>query len=334
MHEKLIPLKNIQNEDVTHLVFPIPRLNQDKRNDFGSLAEVAVIRGVKPEGATGQAHDSICISCATGCPVGCGFCATGDHSKESPYFSLSAEEMIQQVISTQEIVRSSEPEFGKRGLSISFMGKGEPELNPDAVVDAYLQMMNEGIVTRGTIATTGRADLLSKLARTYREKRGNSDIPAPYLQLSLSSPLRNQRNKLIGNEKLRPDFKETLAVAAQEYAPLLVPDTKISIRITLMNNSSWGSNYSFEALDFLIKETTQANRQFGIKGKFGGFYVVVANLNQSETSIKNGISPGHEEDVDAVIEYLKQNGIEARPFAGGSVLGSDKDGACGTMNDG
>ena len=26
-----------------------------------------------------------------------------------------------------------------------------------------------------------------------------------------------------------------------------------------------------------------------------------------------------------------QNGIEARPFAGGSVLGSNKGGACGTM---
>ena len=66
------------------------------------------------------------ISCMSGCPVGCKFCATGQ--MKSPWRSLTAEEMVEQV----DYIRNLHPEIDTnkcKEFKVNMTRMGEPALN-------------------------------------------------------------------------------------------------------------------------------------------------------------------------------------------------------------
>lgn len=69
------------------------------------------------------------VSCMSGCPVGCKFCATGQLSKWRP---LSAEEIVEQVM----FILDKNPEYtptNAKEFKINYTRMGEPFLNIEAV---------------------------------------------------------------------------------------------------------------------------------------------------------------------------------------------------------
>ncbi len=67
-------------------------------------------------------RNSLCISCMSGCPVGCTFCATGQMGFNK---NLSSREIIDQVLYFKRLLKKE----GKKITNIVFMGMGEPMLN-------------------------------------------------------------------------------------------------------------------------------------------------------------------------------------------------------------
>lgn len=72
------------------------------------------------------------VSCMSGCPVGCKFCATGQLAKWRP---LSAEEIVEQVM----FILDKNPDYSPanaKEFKINYTRMGEPFLNIDAVKEA------------------------------------------------------------------------------------------------------------------------------------------------------------------------------------------------------
>lgn len=72
------------------------------------------------------------VSCMSGCPVGCRFCATGNLKK---YRNLTADEIVEQV----EFVINKNPDFNPDEayeFKINYTRMGEPFLNIEAVKEA------------------------------------------------------------------------------------------------------------------------------------------------------------------------------------------------------
>ena len=72
------------------------------------------------------------VSCMSGCPVGCKFCATGNMDK---YRNLTAKEMVDQVEYFIEKNKDFDPNKSKE-FKINYTRMGEPFLNLDAVKEA------------------------------------------------------------------------------------------------------------------------------------------------------------------------------------------------------
>src|SRR4030066_223267 len=108
---------------------------------------------------------SCCLSTQVGCPVGCIFCATGLSGYTR---SLTAGEVVDQVLAVQEAVRNQPFKIDSRSCRIdhvTFMGMGEPLLNYEASVKA-MQLLNSelGISMRHlTVSTVGFVPGIRKL---------------------------------------------------------------------------------------------------------------------------------------------------------------------------
>jgi 23S rRNA (adenine2503-C2)-methyltransferase len=135
-----------------------------------------------------------CLSCMSGCPLGCRFCATGGMGFSR---SLSAGEIVEQAYRLDRLAG----EFpGRRGLShVVFMGMGEPLLNLDAVLAAVDRLTDpDGLGLSGrrlTISTVGVTEGVDRLAESGRKCR---------LALSLHAPEQRLREKLIPAAKRWP----------------------------------------------------------------------------------------------------------------------------------
>jgi len=77
---------------------------------------------------------TLCLSTQVGCPMKCGFCATGNAGFTR---NLTAGEII-----GQYLVISHEKKLYDRSVNIVFMGMGEPLLNYDNVIAAF-RIMND-----------------------------------------------------------------------------------------------------------------------------------------------------------------------------------------------
>ena len=87
---------------------------------------------------------SICLSSQSGCPLTCGFCATGAMAFGR---NLTASEILDQALHFRRIERLDHAVF---------MGMGEPMLNLDSVLEAARRLPDLGVThRRTTISTVG-----------------------------------------------------------------------------------------------------------------------------------------------------------------------------------
>ena len=110
----------------------------------------------------GGDRNTICVSSAIGCSLGCDFCATG---KLGFTRNLMAGEIVDQVLLFARILKKE----NKRITNIVFMGMGEPLLNYEEVMKA-IRVMNdkEGInigARKISISTVGIIEGIKKIEK-------------------------------------------------------------------------------------------------------------------------------------------------------------------------
>jgi 23S rRNA (adenine2503-C2)-methyltransferase len=134
----------------------------------------------------GEKRHTVCVSTQSGCRMGCPFCMTG---KFGFHGNLTAGDILNQVISIPE----------SRTIShVVFMGMGEPMDNIDNVIKACSILSADWGLAIGprriTVSTVG---ILPGIIRFLRESDCN-------LALSLYSPFRNERIRMVPAEKKYP----------------------------------------------------------------------------------------------------------------------------------
>ncbi len=324
-------VKTNVDDGVYHFVYNADRISATKGLGFGSYLEVVAIRHLVPsKEVTG--HDSICISISPSCyqTPGCRYCATGEVSiaTDSRDLKLELNEVIDQVKLTIEEVRKYDSSFGEGNLSVSYMGKGEPLLSPENVLESLEILYRDGAITRSCLATTGHPKLFRRFADTYKPYANR--FSAPYLQLSIHAPLDEDRAVLVRNPRFQKPIEEIIRSAIEDYAlTVLPPKTFITLRFTLMR---WDDkcNYDNRSLDELSRLVHMFNDKYS-SSEFGGLIVVAALLNETESSKTQGIRSATRKELHEVIEGLSSRGIDTRFFAGNSIRSIV--GGCGTFSE-
>lgn len=316
-----------------HLVYSVPRLVGTRMQGFGSTVEVVAVRGIVSDDKE-RGHDAICISVSTSCyqVPGCRYCATGMVSEQAGIqnVKLTTDELAAQVTQTLAHVRSYEEDFGNRGLSVSFMGKGEPGLYPHLVMDTLQALYDGEVITQSSLSTTGLPGCLRNLAEAYRKQE--KAFPAPYLQVSIHSPLETQRRSLVTKPEAQAPLEAVLTSAVEDYAlPVLNPGTFVTLRLTLMKWDHSQRNFDPASIDELSRLITSFDERYSSSG-FGGFVVVAALLNETGSSRTQNIHAATEADLEAVIGRLRSKGVRARIFSG-SIDKSRAGPRCGTFAD-
>ncbi|MEE9905886.1 MAG: 23S rRNA (adenine(2503)-C(2))-methyltransferase RlmN [Chlorobium sp.] len=153
----------------------------------------------------GESRITACISSQIGCPLGCGFCATG---MMGFIRNLSPGEIIDQVTLLNAWLRN---DYGKsRSITnIVFMGMGEPLLNTANVLDAIETLSNQTYsfslprrkITISTVGVIPEIDLLASLK------------PGTRLAVSLHAAIQEKRESMMPVARNYPlqDLRRALA---------------------------------------------------------------------------------------------------------------------------
>jgi 23S rRNA (adenine2503-C2)-methyltransferase len=121
---------------------------------------------------------SVCVSSQVGCPLGCGFCATGQEGFKR---HLTTEEITDQILFWKQYLAPSSKEnqqddtiIAKAGVKISnvvFMGMGEPFLNWKNVSNSLRDLTDRKLFGFGarsiSISTAGIPSGIERLVQTY-----------------------------------------------------------------------------------------------------------------------------------------------------------------------
>jgi 23S rRNA (adenine2503-C2)-methyltransferase len=155
---------------------------------------------------------TVCVSSQVGCPVGCGFCATGQQGFER---NLRPGEIIEQILyfinTLNENAPEKDAEFSRKAITnVVFMGMGEPLANYDNVRQAIIMLNSpKGLglgVRQITLSTSGLVPEIRRLA--------GEDL---HLELAVSLHAANNRlrTSLVPINRKYP--LEQLTVACKEY---------------------------------------------------------------------------------------------------------------------
>ena len=130
-------------------------------------------------------RNTVCVSCQSGCPVGCYFCATG---KLGLRRNLTAVEIVEQVLHFARKLKEEKQEVSK----IVFMGMGEPMLNTENVTKAIFTLTDPEYMGMGmrriTISSSGYVPQLKRFIDAgYKGK----------LAISLHAPNQEIRMKIM-----------------------------------------------------------------------------------------------------------------------------------------
>lgn len=143
-------------------------------------------------------RNSVCVSCMSGCPVGCSFCATG---KMGFNRNLTHREIIDQIMHYQRILVAK----GKRVTNIVYMGMGEPMLNLENI-ERSIDIVNSAEklsigIRHVTISSVGYVPQLKE----FFSKGYN-----PRLALSLHAPTQELRKKIMPSISLLHPLEELM----------------------------------------------------------------------------------------------------------------------------
>jgi 23S rRNA (adenine2503-C2)-methyltransferase len=110
-----------------------------------------------------KSRNTICVSCMSGCPVGCKFCATGQMQFNR---NLDVQEIIDQIMYFKRQLSTT----GQTITNVVFMGMGEPMLNLENVTEAIKILTHPDKVALGrrriTVSTVGYIEQLKKFLKS------------------------------------------------------------------------------------------------------------------------------------------------------------------------
>ncbi len=195
-----------------------------------ALIETVLIREIKGSRRT------VCVSCMSGCPVGCVFCATGQGGFEC---NLTTAEILEQVYVVDARCREVD---GKGVSNIVFMGMGEPLLNIDNVLRACRIIQDEaGMQLGGRKITISTAGVVSGIYRLI-------ELGCNYrLAVSLHAPEQRLRERLIPIARKWP--LQELIKALKEFAK--VASRSITIEYCLIDRVNSSKKQARELVELL-----------------------------------------------------------------------------------
>ena len=142
-----------------------------------------------------QGKYTICLSSQVGCAMKCSFCFTGTQGLSR---NLLTSEIIGQFTEAQRWLTAHRPQDDKI-LNVVFMGQGEPLHNFDAVKKACeIFISQHGLSLADQKITISTAGYLPGL------ERWKAEMPQVNIALSLHSPFKEKRDKLIPINKRYP----------------------------------------------------------------------------------------------------------------------------------
>ncbi len=132
-------------------------------------------------------RNTVCVSCMSGCPVGCIFCATGQMGLNE---SLDSQQILDQILYFARELKQKNDKI----TNIVYMGMGEPLLNLENVSHSILDITDKDKLAfskrRVTVSTSGYVQYL----RSFINK--NLGVK---LAISLHSPNQKLRDFLMPN---------------------------------------------------------------------------------------------------------------------------------------
>lgn len=222
-------------------------------------------------------RNTICISCMSGCPVGCKFCATGQMRFNR---NLTEREIVDQVLYFKRKLTT----MGEDITNVVFMGMGEPMLNLENVVSAIRQLTDPekfGLGRRRiTVSTVGYID---NLKRFLKEELGVK------LAISLHSPTQELRERL-------------MPTVAREN-PL---DELIKVLIEYQKRSNKKITYEYLLLKNINDSINDANKLADLVGN----QLCLVNLINFNSSGNLPFETSEKERVIKFQKILKYRGIE------------------------
>ena len=147
---------------------------------------------------------TVCISCMSGCPVGCKFCATGKMGLNK---NLSTQEIIDQVMYFERKLKASNEKI----TNVVYMGMGEPMLNLKNTVES-IKTLTDGkylglSARRITLSTAG---YISQLDEFLKKDLGVN------LAISLHAPNQRLRERLMPTVARNNPLDELIAVLIKD----------------------------------------------------------------------------------------------------------------------
>ena len=198
------------------------------------------------------------VSCMSGCPVGCKFCATGQLKKKR---NLTAEEIVEQV----EFIISKNPDYDPKKsmeFKINYTRMGEPFLNIEAVKKAIATINQKYPNTHHYISTIGIS------GSDFSWIKDNIT-----LQISLHSLDEQKRNWLI-------PYKRKMTI--EELGKIRTKSNlKTTINLTLVNISDFDIDklkLYFDNKYFFIKLSPINENPISVSNQLGSGVIKGVNL--------------------------------------------------------
>ncbi len=187
-----------------------------------------------------EGRDTICFSSQSGCPLKCDFCLT---AKLGLLRNLTSGEIVEQIIIVLNDVYGVGNET-PHGTNLVAMGAGEPFLNFENVIKALEIMSNENglfiVPNRVTVSTAGIVPRIHEFAKLDRR---------PNLAISLSSPMDEQRDKLMPINK-RWNINELMS-AAKVYEKTLKRGERFTFEYVLLGGVNDSDEHAEALADLL-----------------------------------------------------------------------------------
>lgn len=221
-------------------------------------------------------RNTICISCMSGCPVGCKFCATGQMKFNR---KLTTQEIIDQVMYFKRKLYEEDENI----TNIVFMGMGEPMLNLENITESIKIMTDEEKLALGrrriTVSTVGYIEQLRKFL--------NRELGVK-IAISLHAPSQRLR------EKLMPTVAKS--------NPL---DELMSLLISFQKKSNKKVTYEYLLLKG-INDTPEHAKELS---KLLKNQIVLVNLINFNPSKELPFEPSNKASIEIFQEMLDSRGI-------------------------